>query len=191
MSKLLFDFFPLLLFFAAFKFYGIFVAAGVAIAASALQVGAHWFRHHRLETIHLVTFAVIVVFGGLTIWLRDELFIKWKPTIVNWLFALIVFGTQFIGRRTALERVMGRQLELPAPIWRNVNLSWGLFFVVVGALNLYVAFYFRPDLDAQARTEFWVNFKVFGLLGLTFVFAVAQMAFLYKYIELDKGEEES
>ena len=190
MSKLLFDFFPLLLFFAAYKFYGIFVAAGVAIAASAIQVGAHWLRHHRLETIHLVTFVVILVFGGLTILLRDELFIKWKPTIVNWLFALIVFGTQFIGRKTALERVMGNQLELPGSVWRNVNLSWGLFFVVVGALNVYIAFYFRPDLDPQARTEFWVNFKVFGLLGLTFVFAVAQMAFLYRHIELDEGEED-
>ena len=180
--KLLFDFFPLILFFTAYKIYGIYVATAAAIAASLLQVSLHWFRHRRFETTHVVTLLVIAVFGGLTLAFRDDTFIKWKPTIVNWLFAAIVLGSQVSGRRTVLEHLLGGQLKLPGPIWKKVNLSWGLFFLATGLLNLYVAFYFRVNLDEQARTDFWVNFKVFGLMGLTLAFTVVQMLLIARHI---------
>ena len=180
--KLLFDFFPLILFFGAYKLYGIYVATSVAIVASLGQVAWFWFRNRRFETIHLITLSVILVFGGMTLIFRDDVFIKWKPTIVNWLFAVIVLGSQFVGKRTVLERLLGQQMALPAPIWKKVNLSWGLFFLVSGTLNLYIAFFFRTHLDDQIRTDFWVNFKVFGLLGLTLAFSIIQMLLISRHI---------
>ena len=181
--KILFDFFPLILFFAAYKFYGIFVATGVAIVASIAQVAVSWLRQRKFETTHLITLAVIITFGGMTLVFQDEIFIKWKPTIVEWIFSVMVLGSHFTGRRTALEFLLGSQLQLPQPIWRKVNFSWGLFFFVIGAINLYVAFFFRSDLDAQTRTDLWVNFKVFGLMGLTLAFAIIQMLMVAKHID--------
>ena len=186
--KLLFDVFPLVLFFGAYKYYDIYIATAVAIASCVVQVAVFWSRNKRFETMHLVTLGVIVVFGGLTLVLRDDSFIKWKPTIVNWIFAVIIVGSQFVGRRTALEILLGSKLKLPEAIWRRVNLSWGLFFLIVGFLNVYVAFYFRPELSEQVRTDFWVNFKVFGLMGLTLVFAVVQMLFIARYMVPDDSE---
>jgi len=186
--KLLFDFFPLILFFAAYKWYGIFVATGVAIAASIIQVSVHWLRNRRFETAHLTTLGVIVVFGGLTLIFRDDTFIKWKPTIVNWIFAVIVLASLMGQRRTVLEFLLGEKIHLPVTIWRKVNLAWGLFFLVAGALNYYVAFVFRSELDPQLRTDLWVNFKVFGLMGLTLVFAVIQMMLVARYIVTDNGD---
>jgi len=186
--QLLFDFFPLILFFAAYKWYGIFVATGVAIAACIIQVGVHWLRNRRFETAHLTTLGVIVVFGGLTLIFRDDTFIKWKPTIVNWIFAVIVLASLIGQRRTVLEFLLGAKIHLPVTIWRKVNLAWGLFFLVAGALNYYVAFMFRPELEQQLRTDLWVNFKVFGLMGLTLVFAVIQMMLVARYIVTDNGD---
>ena len=188
--KILFDFFPLILFFGAYKFYGIFVATAVAIIASIFQVGLVWIRQRRFETTHLITLTVIVVFGGMTLIFQDDIFIKWKPTIVEWIFAVMVLGSQLTGRRTALEFMLGSQLKLPPPVWRKVNLSWGLFFLLVGTLNLYVAFYFRPDLDSQARTDLWVNFKVFGLMGLTLIFAIVQMLLIAKHIDTNEKDND-
>ena len=186
--KLLIDFFPLLLFFGAFKLYGIYIATAVAMAAAFLQVSIHWLRHRRFETTHLITLGVITVFGGLTLVFQDPVFVKWKPTIVNWIFAVILLGSQVFAKKPAIQYLMGAQLELPAPVWTKINVSWALFFVVLGVLNLYVAFYYRLDLGEQARTDLWVNFKVFWLMGLTFVFVIVQMAFLYKYLAVEDNE---
>jgi len=186
--QLLFDFFPLIVFFAAYKWYGIFVATGVAIAASIIQVSVHWLRNRRFETAHLTTLGVIVVFGGLTLIFRDDTFIKWKPSIVNWIFAVIVLASLLGQRRTVLEFLLGEKIHLPVTIWRKVNLAWGLFFLVAGALNYYVAFVFRSELDPQLRTDLWVNFKVFGLMGLTLGFAVIQMMLVARYIVTDNGD---
>jgi intracellular septation protein len=180
--KFLYDLFPLLLFFAAFKFYDIYVATGVAIAASFLQVGYFWFKHRRFETMHLVTLAVIAVFGGLTLVLHDDTFIKWKPTLVYWILACLMFGSQWFGNRTLIERMMSGQITLPAFVWRRLNLSWGIFFAALGVANIYVAFYYGLDLSAEVRRNIWVDFKVFGSFGLTLVFAVAQAFFMARYI---------
>jgi intracellular septation protein len=183
--KLLYDFFPLLLFFAAFKFFDIYVATAVAIAASFAQVGGYWLRHRRFETMHLVTLGVIAVFGGLTLLLHDDTFIKWKPTLVYWILALLTLGSRYVGRKTLIEAMLGGQVDLPGPVWRRLNLAWGIFFAALGAVNLYVAFYYGLDIDADTRREIWVNFKVFGLFGITLVFAVAQGFYMARHMPAD------
>jgi intracellular septation protein len=181
--KFLYDLFPLLLFFAAFKFFDIYVATAVAIVASFVQVGWFWWRHRRFETIHLITLGTIAIFGGLTLFLRDDTFIKWKPTLVYWILAALTLASQVFGKRTLVDRMLGAQVQLPRPVWQRLNLAWGIFFVALGALNLYVAFYFRPELDAAARQEIWVQFKVFGLLGITIVFVFAQALFMARHLQ--------
>lgn len=183
--KFLYDYFPLILFFVVFKTYDIYTATAVAIVASFIQVGYFWIRHRRFENMHLVTLGVITVFGGLTLILHDDTFIKWKPTIINWVFTVILVGSQLLGKKPAIQYVMGSQLQLPDPIWQRLNLAWAIFFLVVGALNLYVAFWYRLDLDVAARQALWVDFKVFGLLGLTLVFAVGQAFFLTRYMDTE------
>jgi intracellular septation protein len=180
--KLLTDFFPLLLFFAAYRIWNIYVATGVAIVASVAQVGWFWSKNRRIEPAHGITLVVILLFGGLTLALRDETFIKWKPTIVNGLFAVVVLGSQVLGRTPAIQRLLGSQMQLPDPVWRKLNLSWGLFFLVMGALNVYVAFIYGSHLDDETRTSHWVNFKVFGMVGLTLVFSLAQVPFLSRHM---------
>jgi intracellular septation protein len=118
--KLLYDFFPILLFFIAYKVYDIYVATAVAIAAAFVQTGLYWLRHRRFENTHLLTLGLLVVFGGLTLILHDPVFIKWKPTLVNWLFAIGFIGSQFIGRKPLVERMMGHAVSLPA---RSTSMS--------------------------------------------------------------------
>ncbi len=173
--KFLADFFPILLFFVAYQMYDIYVATAVAIAASFLQVGFYWLKHRQVQKMHLVTLGLLVVFGGLTLLLRDPVFIKWKPTVVNWLFAVAFLGSQFVGRKTMVERMMSHAVEVPGIIWTRLNLAWTLFFAGSGLLNLYVAFNF-PE-------ETWVNFKLFGMLGLTLVFVVLQAFYMARHIK--------
>ena len=179
--KLLFDFFPILLFFIAYKFFDIYVATGVAIAATFLQVAISWFRTRKVATMQLVTLAIIIVFGGLTLYLHDEQFIKWKPTVINWLFGAVFLTSQIFGRQTAIERMLGAGLTLPKPVWRRLNLGWVIFFLFLGGANLYVMSHFDRDT--------WVNFKLFGMLGLTVVFIVLQSLYLSRYMTEtgDKG----
>lgn len=187
--KMLFDLFPLIVFFGAFKFYDIFIATAAAIVATFIQVGIFWIKNRRFETMHLMTLVIISVFGGLTIFLQDDVFIKWKPSIVNWLFSAIIFGMLVFAKKSALEFVMGKQISLPGPVWTKLNIAWALFFLALGALNLYIAFYYNIDASEETRTEFWVNFKVFWMFGLTIIFAIAQMVFLSKHITLPDDEQ--
>ncbi|MCX8049950.1 MAG: septation protein A [Methylohalobius sp.] len=180
--KLLFDFFPVVLFFIAYKLDGIYVATGVAIAATLLQVGYLWLRQRRVETMHLVTLGLIVILGGATLYLHDEQFIKWKPTVVNWLFGAILLFSQVVGDKPLIQRMMAESLALPNQIWSRLNLSWALFFWLLGAANLFVALRFD--------TEVWVNFKLFGMLGLTVVFAILQAAFLARYLPEPESTKE-
>jgi intracellular septation protein len=173
--KFLFDFLPILFFFLAYKFFDIYVATAVAISSTVAQVAVIWFNTRKVATMQLVTLAIIIVFGGLTLYLQDETFIKWKPTVVNWLFAGAFLATQFVGERTAIERMMGSALTLPGQIWRRLNLGWVVFFFSLGCANLYVMSHFDSDT--------WVNFKLFGMLGLTVAFIILQTLFLSRYIK--------
>jgi intracellular septation protein len=180
--KLFFDLFPVAVFFLVFKLYGIFAATAVAIAASFAQVGFHWLRHRRFETLHLVTLALIAVLGGATLVFHDDTFIKWKPSVVNWVFAGLFLGSRLWTGKTLVERLMGQAVKLPAEVWERLNIGWAAFFLAVGLANLYVAYHFDTDT--------WVNFKLFGIMGLTLVFAVAQAFYLARYISADQGSGE-
>ena len=178
--KFLFDFFPILLFFLAYKIYGIYVATAVAIAASFLQVGIHWARTKRFENSHLITLVIIVLFGGATLILQDEMFIKWKPSVLNWIFAIAFLGSQFIGNKTFVERMMSKSVTLPATIWIRLNMNWVIFFAALGILNLYVVYNFDTDT--------WVNFKMFGMMGLTILFIIGQAVYMSRHIEASEAE---
>ena len=181
--KIFVDFFPLFLFFLAFKLGGIYVATAVAIAASLLQVVWSRYRHGRFETMYLIQFAIIAVFGGLTLVLHNDTFIRWKPTILYWTFAAVFLGSQLAGRRTASEVLLNKQVSMPPRIWRIYNFSWVLFFLLMGVLNLYFAFYYGLHESKAARLETWVNMKVWGSAVLSLVFGAGQVLFLAKHMD--------
>jgi intracellular septation protein len=178
--KLLFDFLPIIFFFLTYKFFDIYAATLVAIVSTFAQVGVIWWQTKKIAKMQLATLAIIVVFGGLTLVLKDETFIKWKPTVVNWLFAVAFLATQFFGKRTAIEHMLGTAMTLPIKIWRRLNLGWVLFFFLLGCANLYVMTYFDSDT--------WVNFKLFGMLGLTVAFIILQTFFLARYLDQKPGK---
>ena len=173
--KFLFDLFPVILFFAAFKLFDIYVATAVAIAATFAQIGWVWSRHRKVDNMLWVSLAVIVVFGGATLLLHDETFIKWKPTVLYWLFGAALLIADLGFRRNLIRAMMEGQMALPDAVWRRLLLSWVGFFAVMGALNLYVAFNFSTDA--------WVNFKLFGGMGLMLAFVVLQALMLSKYVD--------
>lgn len=173
--KLLLDFFPIVLFFAAFKVWDIYVATGVAIVATIAQIA--WLRYStgKVEPMQWLSLGIIVVFGGATILAHDEAFIKWKPTVLYWLMGAALAAGVLFFRKNFLKSLMGGQLELPDAAWRTMNWSWVAFFAVMGVLNLWVAFNFD--------TNAWVNFKLFGGLGLMAVFVVGQAFYLGRFMK--------
>ena len=180
--KFIADLFPILLFFGAYHLYDIYVATAVAVAAAVAQVAYHWLRHRHVTHMQWVTLGLLVVFGGLTLLLRDPVFIKWKPTVVNWLFCGAFLLTPLFSSRTLIERMMGQAITLPDPAWRRLNLAWAMFFLVLGALNLVVAYNFEEAV--------WVNFKLFGLMGLTLAFALAQGFYLVRQMPPESVRED-
>jgi len=168
--KLLFDLFPVILFFVAFKFQGIYVATAIAIAATIAQIAWTKFRHGKVD--------IIGVFGGATLLLHDETFIKWKPTVLYWLFSVILLFSNLLFNKNLMRALLHEKIALPLHIWNRLNLSWSLFFAVLGFINLYVAFNYSTDS--------WVNFKLFGFTGLMAVFILAQSAWLAKYVDEKK-----
>lgn len=180
----LFDFFPVLLFFLAYQWKGIFFATGVIIAATLLQVGVQWWRTRTVKPMHLVTAVLVFVFGGLTLLIGDEAWIKWKVTVLYWLFAAGFAVAAIVGsRKTLIERLLGAEIELPRAIWQRLNLMWIAFFLVLGAINLYVMLHFDTDT--------WVDFKFYGVIGLTLAFVLVQAVYLSRHVVHDKegGEE--
>lgn len=173
--KLLFDFLPIALFFLAFKLAGIYVATAVAIVATVLQIAWLKLRKQPVHGMLWASLGVIVVFGGATLLLQDETFIKWKPTVLYWLFGVVLAGSAAFFRRNLIRLMLGEQLRLPDPVWSRLNWSWVAFFLLMGIANLYVAYNFSTDL--------WVNFKVFGGMGLMLLFAAAQSLLLAKYMD--------
>ena len=176
--KLLFDLFPVILFFVAFKIKGIYVATAVAIAATIVQIIWTKWRHGKVDTMLWVSFAIIGVFGGATLLLHDETFIKWKPTVLYWMFSVILLGSNLLFNKNLMRSLLQEKIALPLHVWNRLNLSWSLFFAVIGCINLYVAFNYS--------TDDWVNFKLFGLTGLMVVFILAQSAWLAKYVDEKK-----
>lgn len=173
--KFLFDLFPIILFFAAFKFAGIYVATGVAIAATFAQIGWLKFRRRKVDTMMWVSLVIIVVFGGATLWLHDETFIKWKPTVLYWAFGVSLVGAQLIAKKNLIRALLAEQVELPEPVWLRLLWAWVGFFVAMGCLNLYVAYNFETDT--------WVSFKLFGGMGLMLVFVLLQGIYLARHIQ--------
>jgi intracellular septation protein len=172
--KFLFDFFPVIVFFVAFKVAGIYAATGMAIAATVAQIGWVLARRKKVSNMQWASLAIIVIFGGATLILRDETFIKWKPTVLYWLA-----GATFLGalafKTNLVKAVMGEGIALPEPIWTKLAVAWGVFFLFKGALNLWVAYHFSTDV--------WVNFKLFGGMGLMLAFVIAQALWLSKYVQ--------
>jgi intracellular septation protein len=173
--KLLLDFFPIALFFVAFKLWGIYVATGVAIVATIAQIA--WLRYStgKVEPMQWLSLGIIVLFGGATILAHDDTFIKWKPTVLYWLMAGTLAGGMLLFRRNFVKSLMGAQLQLPEAAWRTMNWSWTGFFAFMGVLNLWVAFNYD--------TNTWVNFKLFGGIGLMVLFIVAQALYLGRYMK--------
>ena len=176
--KFLFDLFPVILFFAAFKLGDIYLATGVAIAATFLQIGWSWLRHRKVENMMWISLAIISVFGGMTLLLHDETFIKWKPTVLYWLFAGILAGGVLFMKKNLMKSLLAEQMQLPDEAWAQMNWSWVGFFVFMGIANLVVAYSFSTDA--------WVNFKLFGGIGLMLAFVLVQGMMLSKYIEEEK-----
>ncbi|AHK15481.1 MULTISPECIES: septation protein A [Thalassolituus] len=195
--KLLIDFLPIVIFFLVYKFAPetvelvtpfigsenadilgsldpIILATAVLIPATIMQIAYTVYKTGHVEKMQLVTLALVIVLGGLTVAFKNKEFIQWKPTIVNWLFAAAFLFSQLFTEKSILERMMGGNMSLPPELWVRLNYAWVLFFFFSGAANLYVAAHFSEDT--------WVNFKLFGLLGLTILFIVGQSLFLYRYI---------
>jgi intracellular septation protein len=173
--KFLSDLLPVLLFFAVYSLrQDIFLATSVAIVVTVLQVGYAWLRGRVIDAMQWVSLALVVVLGGATLLLHDKHFIMWKPTVLYWIMGGGLLVGQWMGKN-GIQAMMGKQVALPQPVWRGLCYAWVVFFALMGALNLYVAYHFSEDI--------WVKFKLFGGLGLMVVFAVAQSLVLGRYIE--------
>ncbi len=207
--KQLFDFFPIVLFFIVYKFYldlpdeiilgindlipflritpgessdAIYLATFAAIVVTLIQVAIAATIIKKVEKMPLITLALLVVFGGATLLFKDPLFIQWKPTAINWLFALVFAGSHFIGKKPLVQRMMSQALDIEDErVWLKLNIAWIGFFLFSGVANLLVAPEIDP-LDFQFSEDTWVDFKLFGLLGLTVIFVVAQAFYLARYM---------
>ena len=172
--KFLYDLFPVALFFVAIQIWDIFVATAVAIAATIAQVGWLVARRKKVPPMLWASLAIIVVFGGLTLYLRDKTFILWKPTVLYWLFGAVLAGSALFGRNL-IQAILGEQMQLPERVWAKLNWSWVAFFGAMGVLNLYVAFNYSEKI--------WATFKLFGGMGLMFLFVIAQSLVLARYVQ--------
>ena len=201
--KFLFDLLPVILFFAAYKFAGaqpeashafathwlgdnialtqapILIATAVTIIATFAQIAIVWVKHRRVDTMLWVSLAIIVVFGGLTLFFHNPTFIKWKPTALYWLFGIVLLGSDLVLKRNLIRKALEAQVALPDVIWGRLNLAWAGFFIAMGVLNIYVAYTFSE--------EAWVNFKLFGGTGLMFAFVLGQGFYLSRHLEEEKN----
>jgi intracellular septation protein len=180
--KLLFDFFPILIFFVCYKFFGIYAATAVAMAASVAQVLFHRIKHQRYEKMHLISMSLIMVLGGATLFFHNPWFIKWKPTGIYWLSSLVFLSSSFIGKKTVIQKMMEGNVNLPPKIWNRLNIAWSVFFVLMGSANIYVAYHYDTDI--------WVNFKLFGGAGFTLLFVFLQAIYLTRHIIEDNLEKQ-
>ncbi|MDF0535114.1 septation protein A [Shewanella sp. A32] len=178
--KQLLDFLPLIIFFAVYKLYDIYIASGILVAATALQLIISYAIYRKLEKLHVITFVVVAIFGSLTLFLHDDVFIKWKVTIVYALMALALVVSQWL-KRPVLKSMLGNELKVDDRIWARVTWYWVLFFALCSLANLYVAFHLSQ--------ETWVNFKVFGLTAATLLNTVITVLYLFKHIPEEQRKE--
>lgn len=179
--KLLADFFPIILFFVAYQAWDIYVATAVAIGASAIQIAWILVRGRKVEPMQWTTLLIIAVFGGMTLFFRDETFIKWKPTVVYALFAVGLVVARYALGRNLIRSMMEKQVRLPDPVWGSLNWLWVAFFCTMAVLNIVVAYSFSTDL--------WVQFKLFGTLVLTVLFIIGQALWIGRHAEEIPREE--
>ncbi|OBT32423.1 septation protein A [Vibrio splendidus] len=175
--KQILDFIPLIIFFALYKMYDIYTATGALIVASAVQIVLTYVIYKKVEKMQIITFLMVAVFGGMTIFLHDDNFIKWKVTIVYALFAIGLTVSHLMGK-SAIKGMLGKEITLPEAVWSKINWAWTLFFTLCAILNVYVAFSLPLDV--------WVNFKVFGLLIATFAFTLLTGVYIYKHLPKDQ-----
>ncbi len=180
--KFLFDLFPVILFFAAFKFYGIFIATAVAIVATIGQIIYCKIRNGKVDPMLMVSGGIIAVLGGATLLLHDQTFILWKPTVLYWVIASVLISSQVFFKKNLIRSVMEKQMTMPDFLWMRLNIAWAVFFTALGFVNLYVAFHYPLDT--------WVNFKLFGITGLMFVFIIMQTVLVSKYITPETKTED-
>jgi intracellular septation protein len=170
--KQLLDFLPLVVFFVFYKLYDIFVASGALIVASGLALVVSWLLYRKLEKMSLITFALVAVFGTLTIAFHNPDFIKWKVTIIYGLFTAALLFSQLFMKQPLIQKMLGKEIQLPEFAWRRLNIAWALFFLACGLANIYVAFWLSQDT--------WMNFKVFGLSALTLLFTLLSGVYIYR-----------
>lgn len=181
--QLLYEILPVFLFFLAFKFYGIYVATIVGIVATLIQSVLTRMVTSKWDRKQLITLGVFAFFGGLTLYFHDPIFVKWKPTIIFWIFSIILLGSQIFTKRPLIQRMMVNAMvenyAIPQSVWSRINLVWALFFVLLGSVNLYIAYYYSNDA--------WVNFKFYGISSALIVFSVLQAIYLARFMqETDK-----
>jgi len=175
------EFIPLVIFFLVYKSVDIYAATGALMASMSALTAYQYFKNGKLEKMQIITFAMIMIFGTFTLVLHDDAFIKWKVTVVYALFSIALLVTQFIYKNPEIKQMLGKELKLPEHVWNNLNMAWAIFFAALSALNVYVAFYLP--------VEVWVNFKAFGLMGITLVFTVLSGLYLYKYLPKDTAND--
>lgn len=182
MANMLYEFIPLLLFFFSFKWYGIYVATKVGIIATILQVLITWLWKKRVDKVQLLALAAFIIFGSMTLYFHNPLFLKWKPTIVFWILACVLLFNHFARSKLFIHRMYERVLEehnaVPGRVWKVMNINYVLFFTLLGVINIIIAYSFS--------LETWVNFKVYGILGLCLIFSVLQMIYLTRQVEKNK-----
>ncbi|WP_435953407.1 septation protein A [Dryocola sp. BD626] len=168
------DFLPLIVFFAFYKMYDIYAASGALIVATALALVYSWYKYRKLEKMTLITFLMVAVFGGLTLFFHNDEFIKWKVTVIYALFAIALLVSQLVMKKPLIQRMLGKEITLPEHVWAKLNVAWALFFIVCGVANIYIAFWLPQDV--------WVNFKVFGLTAATLVFTLLSGVYIYRHM---------
>ena len=164
---------PVLIFFIFYKMIDIYSATFVLIVASLMQISYELIKYKRASIMNYVSCSLVLFFGFFAIYFRYEALIKWKVTIINWLFGVVFIGSSFLEKKPIVQHLMEENVKLSAPIWRVLNIIWGIFFIMLGSVNFFVAHVFSTDV--------WVNFKLFGMLGITFIFIIGQAAYLAKY----------
>ena len=168
--QLLVDYIPLVVFILAYFYQDIFFATGMLMVAMPVVLALQWLMTKKINKIYMASTVLVLVLGGATLAFKNPTFLYWKPTVLNWLIAIVFLGSQWIGDKTVVQRMLENAAELSADQWVRLNQIWVVFFSIVGGINIYVAYNFSE--------AFWVKFKLFGMLGLTLIFVIIQSVWL-------------